>query len=392
MEQTPIFLQVFFWSAVAYWVSGFLLLWRIPVLSSPVPGTGNSSGLCTPEEPLGRLSVIIPARNEAENIARLLESLRDQDCPPLEIIVADDHSDDGTAGIARGYADIGVRVIPSGERPGGWTGKNWACHQGAIAAKGDHFLFLDADTQLSSSDALRRITAEADRLGGMISVQPLHLVRRLYEQLSAFFNLVVMIGSGAFSRWSRTGEAFSCFGPCMFLGREDYFTIGGHEAVRREVVDDLALCRLCRRAGIGVHCFGGKGTIAFRMYPGGVGSLVEGWTKNIAVGASLTDTRTVVLLVVWFTGISNAALLLVFLPYGSAGVFLIGISLCVYVLYVLQVYIQLRRVGTFAFIAALFFPLLFLFFVGVFFYSLIRVHIFRSVTWKGRMIHVGKGE
>jgi len=306
--------------------------------------------------------------------------------------VVDDHSDDGTAGIAGGYTDIGVRVIPSGERPGGWTGKNWTCHQGAMAAAGDHFLFLDADTRLTSTDALERITAEACRLGGMISVQPLHLVRSLYEQLSAFFNLVVMIGSGAFSSWSRAGEAFSCFGPCIFLGREDYFTIGGYEAVRGEVVDDLALCRLCRRAGIEVYCFGGKGTIAFRMYPGGVGSLVEGWTKNIAVGASLTDTRTIVLLVVWFTGISNASLLMLYLPYRNAGIFLIGLSLFVYALYVLQVYIQLRRVGTFAFIAALCFPLLFLFFVGVFFYSLIRVHIFHSVTWKGRVIHVGKGE
>lgn len=402
-------LHVFLWSAAAYWAAGFFLLWRIPKIGRLEKGeeafadrAGNEGR--TIEAYLSRLSVVIPARNEAGTLPFLLDSLRKQEKLPLEIIVVDDQSIDGTGDLARGFSDVGVRVIDSGERPEGWTGKNWSCHRGTMEAQGDFLLFLDADTSLTSSDSLQRLLQEYRRRGGLLSVQPSHRVHALYEQLSGFFNLIVMIGSGAFSQWSRPGEAAGCFGPCILIDRDDYRSIGGHEAVRAEVVDDLALCRLCRQAGIGVYCYGGRETISFRMYPGGIGSLVEGWTKNMAVGASLADLRTIILLVVWFTGISNAALMMaaltkytahaaqtlqgagaVWFPWGL-------IVLAVYALYVLQVFIQLRRVGSFHFAAALFFPLLFLFFVGIFIYSVVRVKVLHSVTWKGRAIEIGRGE
>lgn len=400
-------LHVFLWSAAAYWAAGFFLLWRIPKLGrleagegTLAEGPGDGSGAEGIETDLRRLSIIIPARNEAGALPFLLDSLKKQTRLPLEIIVVDDQSIDGTGDLARGYGDIGVRVIVSGERPKGWTGKNWSCHQGSLESQGDYLLFLDADTSLTAPDSLLRLLQDYRRRGGLLSVQPSHRVRALYEQLSGFFNLIVMIGSGAFSKWSRPGEAAGCFGPCILMSREDYRSIGGHEAVRAEVVDDLALSRLCRDAGIGVHCFGGRETISFRMYPGGLGSLVEGWTKNMAVGASLADLRTIILLVVWFTGISNAALMMAALAVqGAQGSLSSGgfwfpwglIVLAVYGLYVLQVFIQLRRVGSFHFAAALFFPLLFLFFVVIFLYSVVRVKVLHSVTWKGREIEIGRG-
>lgn len=389
-------LHVFLWSAAAYWAAGFFLLWRIPKLGrldagedTPADEVGNDRGRI--ETDLRRLSIIIPARNEAGTLPFLLDSLKKQERLPLEIIVVDDQSIDGTGDLARGYGDIGVRVVDSGERPKGWTGKNWSCHQGSLEARGDYLLFLDADTALTAPDSLLRLLGEYRRGGGLLSVQPSHRVHALYEQLSGFFNLIVMIGSGAFSKWSRPGEAVGCFGPCILMSREDYRSIGGHEAVRAEVVDDLALSRLCRQAGIGVYCFGGRETISFRMYPGGIGSLVEGWTKNMAVGASLADLRTIILLVVWFTGISNASLMIAALFFGGFWFPWGLIVLAVYGLYVLQVFIQLRRVGSFHFAAALLFPLLFLFFVGVFLYSVVRVKVLHSVTWKGREIEIGRG-
>ncbi|MGC9311869.1 MAG: glycosyltransferase [Sediminispirochaetaceae bacterium] len=389
-------LHVFLWSAAAYWAAGFFLLWRIPKLGrldagegTPADEAGNDRGRI--ETDLRRLSIIIPARNESGTLPFLLDSLKKQEKLPLEIIVVDDQSIDGTGDLARGYGDIGVRVIVSEERPKGWTGKNWSCHQGSLAAQGDYLLFLDADTSLTAPDSLLRLLQEYRRRGGLLSVQPYHRVHALYEQLSGFFNLIVMIGSGAFSKWSRPGEAVGCFGPCILMNREDYRSIGGHEAVRAEVVDDLALSRLCREAGTGVHCFGGRETISFRMYPGGLGSLVEGWTKNMAVGASLADLRTIILLVVWFTGISNAALMIAALSSGGFWFPWGLIVLAVYGLYVLQVFIQLRRVGSFHFAAALFFPLLFLFFVVIFLYSVVRVKVLHSVTWKGREIEIGRG-
>lgn len=376
--------QVFFWSALAYWCAGFLLIWKIPGLS-------GLHGLSRPEHKLytpADISVVIPSRNEADNIGTLLDSLLAQQSSPREILVVDDQSDDGTGVIAKSFAArTRLRVIKPEERPEGWTGKNWSCHSGAREAEAPLLLFLDADTRLSSPDALEKLAAAYNRGGGLLSLQPYHTVRKLYEQLSGFFNMIVMVGSNAFSSWSRPGQADGCFGPCILTSRDDYVKTGGHEAVREQVVDDLALCGLYRKAGLPVHNFGGQGVIDFRMYPGGPGSLVEGWTKNMAVGATLADLRAIILLIIWFTGISNAALALGSLAWyfePLMGPAILG----VYCLYAGQIYLQLRRVGSFSPAAAVFFPVLFLFFVGIFIFSIIRVKIYRSVSWKGRSIRV----
>jgi glycosyl-4,4'-diaponeurosporenoate acyltransferase len=114
------------------------------------------------------------------------------------------------------------------------------------------------------------------------------------------------------------------------------------------------------------------------MYPGGLASLVEGWTKNMAMGASLSKLRSILLLVIWFTGISNVSL-----AAGGAW-WSIAAVVAVYGLYTAQVWVQLRRVGSFSLLSALLFPLEFLFFVAVFVYSIIRTRLFGSVSWKGR--------
>ncbi|MDZ7793137.1 MAG: glycosyltransferase [Spirochaetia bacterium] len=390
MEYFASLQQLFSWSAIVYWIAGFLLLWRIP----PVNRGGRGA-----ED----VSIVIPARNEAGNIGVLLESIVGQWSRPGEVIVVDDQSTDATAEIARGYAAAGVRVVAAEQRPEGWTGKNWSCRCGVVQARGRRILFLDADTRLEAPDALEQLASEQLERGGMLSVQPYHRVHKLYEQLSGFFNLIVMVGSGAFDFWSKPGLADGCFGPCILTDRRDYEAVGGHGAVRGQVVDDLALCGLYRRRGLGVHCFGGRGVISFRMYPGGPASLVEGWTKNMAMGASLSKLRSILLLVIWFTGISNVSLAVWALAVGGASTALGALStagtwwsavlvVAVYGLYTAQVWVQLRRVGSFSLLSALLFPLEFLFFVGVFVYSIIRTRLFGSVSWKGRSIKIERAK
>ena len=102
-----------------------------------------------------KLSIIIPARDEERNLGLLLHSLSQQTLKPHEIIVVDDHSTDSTAEIAKKEAGL---VIPSKDIPEGWTGKPWACWQGANRATGDVFLFLDADTFLEP-DGLSKIVS-----------------------------------------------------------------------------------------------------------------------------------------------------------------------------------------------------------------------------------------
>ncbi|MEO7317425.1 MAG: glycosyltransferase, partial [Chthoniobacteraceae bacterium] len=107
-----------------------------------------------PAEPFGPdvplVSILVPARNEALNIAACAGSLLAQDYPNCELLVLDDHSEDGTPEILRGLgvSESGerARVLCGAELPEGWTGKGWACHQLAQAARGKFLFFADADT------------------------------------------------------------------------------------------------------------------------------------------------------------------------------------------------------------------------------------------------------
>src|SRR6056297_2154516 len=121
MEQMALLQQLFTWSAVVYWVAGFLLLWRIPSVKH---GGGKRGGRLNQARPadaeersraVSEVSIVIPARNEAGNIGVLLDSIAVQRSRPGEVIVVDDQSSDATAEIARGYA--GVRVIEADRRP-----------------------------------------------------------------------------------------------------------------------------------------------------------------------------------------------------------------------------------------------------------------------------------
>ncbi len=246
-------------SAAVYWFAGWFLFRGIKKLTAQPSRPRRFS-----------LSVVIPARNEEESLPRLLESLRNQRYAPGEIIVVDDSSEDRTAGIARSF---GCKVISLTGKPESWTGKSWACWNGANSATSEVLLFLDADVRCGK-DAVELLTGTFEKHGGLISVQPKHVTRKLHEQISAFFNIVSVAAAG------RRGG----FGPCMVCSRKDYFATGGHKAIGASVVDDFALAKLFLDNGLKVTPFLGGDQLTFRMYPKGLGELFEGWTKNMAAG------------------------------------------------------------------------------------------------------------
>lgn len=261
------------------------------------PGPGRRAG--APEPGGGDVSVVIPARDEERSLPFVLSSLAAQDLPAGEVIVVDDHSSDATARLARA---AGAKVIASAALPDGWTGKTWACHQGAQAAKGAVLAFVDADVRLSP-DALRRLVAELNHHGGLVSVQPFHLTERPYERLSAVANVVSLMGSGAFSGPPRRQAALA-FGACVVIGGADYRRLGGHAhpQVRGLVTEDIGLARRCRHLGVPVRVLAGRDVLAFRMYPGGIGQLAEGWTKGLAYGARHAPPHAAALAGMWVAG------------------------------------------------------------------------------------------
>ena len=349
-------------SAAVYWLAGWFLFFGVRRLDTVQSQTGRRP-----------CSVIIPARNEEKTLPVLLESLQKQRAKIEEIIVVNDASDDRTAEVAARY---GCRVVDLTGKPDGWSGKAWACWNGAKKATSATIVFLDADV-VCGENAIQLLLSAHDQQGGLVSAQPKHRTEKLYEQISAFFNIVSVAAAG-----KRGG-----FGPCMACSRHDYFKVGGHEAIRENIVDDFALARLFIENGKKVTSFLGGAQLSFRMYPGGIRDLIEGWTKNMASGLSLSNPASVILIFVWFTGIINAVLSLIRSAGNSQVVFIAG-SVIVFALYAAQVALLLSRVGRFYFITSLFFPLFLLFFLVFFFVSALLTAVFKKVRWKGRVIYL----
>lgn len=350
-----------------------------------------------PGRPTGgrpQVSVVIPARDEAATLPEVLRCLRVSEVV-AEVVVVDDGSRDETAALARAG---GAVVVPAGAPPAGWTGKAWACGVGARSTGGELLLFLDADTMLAPA-ALRGLLDVRARHGGLVSVQPYHAVERPYEQLSAYFNAVALLASGAFARRpGRPGRAMA-FGPCLVTSRADYERVGGHATVRADVLDDVRLAAAYERAGLPVRCLAGGVGARMRSYPGGLRQLMAGWTKNVASGAGATARGPLLGAVLWLSAHHAAAVGAVLavvaattgwgasLSYGSGLLWAAG-----WLLAAAQLRWVLRRAGSFRWWTWMLFPVPLAVFDVVFARSLVRTVVHRSVRWRGREVDLrGRG-
>jgi chlorobactene glucosyltransferase len=191
-----------------------------------------------------KVSVILPARNERCYIARCLDSLLGQDYPNFEIIAINDSSTDGTGEIMKAYAanDLRVLHIDASPKPEGWTGKNWACYQGFLQARGELLMFTDADSE---------------HLPSTMSLAVGHLISENLEALTAVPRLICndfwtkmtlpVLATFLHTRFSpirvndpnsKTGYFFGSF---FIITRNTYEAIGTHEGVKDELVEDGAL-------------------------------------------------------------------------------------------------------------------------------------------------------
>ena len=354
---------------VAGWMLGWVLLWRLPRLARPTTPSCEH-----------RVSVIIPARNEADRLPVLLASLLIQSPPANQVIVVDDGSEDDTAAIARSFP--GVDVISTMGPPPGWTGKPWACATGARASNGDVLVFFDADVQLREG-ALASLLNSWEKEGGLLSVQPHHQIKRPVEALSLPFNVVGMMGLGSGSLLPPRRE-WGASGPCLVTSRDDYERIGGHGAVAAAVAEDLELAGRYAAANLPVHTVAGGDQILFRMYrdlPG----IIEGWSKNMATGARLAPPVRSIASALWVTALLAMTWALFHAAPQSVGdLAWLG---AIYAAGAGQLAVFGRHLGRFSF-AACFWPLLMIFFLGVFAWSMVRTLIMRQVRWSGRRLDV----
>ncbi|MGZ8783450.1 MAG: glycosyltransferase [Gaiellaceae bacterium] len=231
------------------------------------------------------VSVIVPARDEERAVRAAVASLAAQDYGPLEVVVVDDESADATAAEARAAATPRVRVLEGKPVPEGWVGKSWACHQGYEFAEGEWLLFADADVRHATDTIGRTLALARRRRVAGVSVLPLIETGGLVEQAiqpAAAVLIRSFVAPGPLVRSPRSRVAIAA-GGFILVSRAAYEAVGGHEAIRGELVDDQMLAVRLKAAGTPLALAGSGGRVRVRMYVGARETL-RGWRKNTSAG------------------------------------------------------------------------------------------------------------
>ena len=250
-------------------------------------------------EPAPFVSVLVPARNEAENIETCLGSLQKQDYPNYEILVLDDNSVDNTAGIVTEVAakDSRIQLIRGEPLPDDWAGKPFACYQLAQKARGSWLLFVDADTTHAPS-MLRSVLALALKLKtSLLSGFPRQLGNSLPQKVAIPVLYFVILSW--FPLWwlqrSKKLRPSLAVGQFLLFPREEYWRFGGHEAVKSRILEDVWL-------GVEVNRHGGRHmaidlspVVSCNMYRN-VGAMWEGFIKWMYSVAAMSSIALVGLL------------------------------------------------------------------------------------------------
>lgn len=237
-------------------------------------GDARKSGMAS-----GVVSVLIPARDEEANIAACLDAALVQGAVVREVLVYDDHSDDGTARIVseRARRDTRVRLLEPAPLPAGWCGKTFACARLAEEAGGEWLLFLDADARLGER-AVERIATEAEaREITLLSCWPRIETRGFWEgMLMPLLNFVVftLYPAPLAARRRLDASLGLAHGSCILARRDAYALVGGHAAVRDQLFEDVRLAQVWRERGQASLCLDGRHIVGVRMYR----SLAEIWS------------------------------------------------------------------------------------------------------------------
>jgi chlorobactene glucosyltransferase len=250
------------------------------------------------------VSILIPARNEQQNIERCLYSLFDQNYKNIEIIVLDDDSDDDTFSLVKKISqeDDRLKVVKGTSVPAGWTGKNWACHQLSKLAKGDFYLFVDADTKLQATLINETISEMKSSDIDLLSLFPRRITSTLVDKI-----ISITIGWLIFSCLplilaDKNPMFSSAFGQFLLFRRGAYKSIGGHEGIKSKILDDFELGRSITRNGLVLKLFDGTDRISTFSYSSEKEAL-DGFSKSIF---PFFNNRIMPFLILWVLFLSSS--------------------------------------------------------------------------------------
>ena len=228
------------------------------------------------------ISILIPARNEEENIKRCIISLLKQDYENIEILVLDDNSTDDTARIVLELSQKDPRIkLYSGEPlKKGWLGKSYACWQLSKHARGDYLIFTDADTlhfpnSISGAVAcLLRYNLDA------LSVFPKEIMVTFHERMMVPFGHYIILSLMPLYLIRKIKTALFCtaIGQFMLFKKEVYKKIGGHKSIKGKMLEDIKISKRVKSFGYKFMIFDGRSSVYCRMYRN-FREIVEGYSK-----------------------------------------------------------------------------------------------------------------
>jgi chlorobactene glucosyltransferase len=335
------------------------------------------------------VSVLVPARNEAGQIERCVRSLLDQDYPSYELLVLDDQSSDGTASVLMGLAekDSRLRVLSGQPLPEGWVGKNWACHQLSLEARGDWLLFTDADTWHNAGMLRHTLAyAQASRLD-FLSGMPAQVTGSWMEGLAVPMLPWVahaIIPIPLVRAWPAAAGT-AAIGQFLLFSRRAYEVIGGHAAVPGSIVEDFALSWRAKRLGLRWDFVDASACVRTRMYTDG-GQTWRGLSKGLyaAFGYNLPVFAFVWLWLLVVAWQPVAGLLLAVAGHPLPG-FSLGLAAAAYSLDTVAWFVSDLRFRLPLWQAFLH-PLTIAIYTAIGFQSAARHLLHRPVDWKGRSI------
>jgi chlorobactene glucosyltransferase len=239
-----------------------------------------------PPHDFPKVSILVPARNEENNIAACIHSLLAQDYPDFEVIVIDDQSTDATRAILAQIAEAepqlkvldGAGALPTE----GWLGKNWACFQLAQLAQGELLFFTDADTFHQPQTLRATVTALMGEQADLLTGFPRQEVHTWGERLLVpFFTWAFYCFNPlAITYRLRLPALSDAVGQMMLFRRQAYQAIGGHDQIRASIIDDLTLARRIKAAGLRWRVAYIADLIHCRMYRSSRAAF-DGFTKNL---------------------------------------------------------------------------------------------------------------
>ncbi len=251
----------------AFWT---ILLSNLAYLRRQSPASPDS---------LPSLSICIPARNEAENLRRLLPTLRAQDYPDLEILVWDDGSDDDTWTVLEAADDPRLQPLRGTDPPADWVGKVHALYHCTRRASGDCYLFLDADAKLLRPDALRQLVARHTATTTSVSSGFPHLKGAALLLVSLVPHALLRSLPWPLVARTRTPSLSTLNGQCWLIDSAMYHAHEPHAEVNDAVLEDVAIGRYLKRQGEPPTLLDVQDLVSVHMYDG-FGAAWRGFRKN----------------------------------------------------------------------------------------------------------------